>query len=235
MNYFNNLRKIKGKLGAWCSSHPLSIALCYAAFYFPMFFYLEHRTVAEFHVIHCALDDMLPFCAVFVVPYATWFLLIPGALLYFLKWEPERYYELCWLLFGGMTVSLLLYVAVPNCVCLRQPIAGSGVFEQLVRLIRAVDTPTNVCPSIHVASTVAVMVETGRSERLRPHPVLRYGVYLLGVCICLSTVLLDQHSVIDLACGAALTMILSSAMELWLRRREGSRLYIGKPSSPHAK
>ncbi|MCD7917295.1 MAG: phosphatase PAP2 family protein [Clostridiales bacterium] len=194
-----------------------------------MFFYLEHRTVTEYYVIHCGLDDVLPYCPAFVVPYVSWFLLIPGMLLYFLKREPERYYELCWLLFGGMTVSLLFYLAFPNCICLRQPISGDGLCNQLVQFIRMVDTPTNVCPSIHVASTVAVMVEVRRSERLRPRRPVRYGLNLLGVSICLPTVLLDQHSAVDVVCGVALTMILSNIMELWLRRRSLRNTHTQKP------
>ncbi|MCD8366682.1 MAG: phosphatase PAP2 family protein [Clostridiales bacterium] len=219
MRFRESFRQKSRKAAAWLSSHPLSIAVAYAMFYFPMFFYLEHRTVTEYHVIHCALDDALPYCAAFAVPYVSWFLLIPGMLLYFLKREPRCYYELCWLLFGGMTVSLLFYLVFPNCIYLRQPVSGDGLCNQLVLFIRMVDTPTNVCPSIHVASTVAVMTEAGRSERLRPRRWLRCGLWLLGVSICLATVLLDQHSVVDVVCGVALTMVLSNVMELWLQRR----------------
>lgn len=232
-NYESFRGKIR-KLAAWLSAHPISVALAYAAFYFPMFFYLEHRTVTEYYVIHCGLDDVLPYCPAFVVPYVSWFLLIPGMLLYFLKREPERYYELCWLLFGGMTVSLLFYLVFPNCICLRQPVSGEGLCNQIVLLIRTVDTPTNVCPSIHVASTAAVMVEAGRSERLRSRRLVRYGLNLLGVSICLATVLLDQHSAVDVVCGVALTMILNNVMELWLRRRSLRNMHTQKPMQ-HAK
>ncbi len=234
MRFFASFQQKSRKAAVWLSSHPLSVAAAYAMFYFPMFFYLEHRTVTEYHIIHCALDDVLPYCPAFVVPYLCWFLLIPGALLYFLKREPERYYELCWLLFGGMTVSLLFYLVFPNCIYLRQPVSGGGLCNQLVLLIRMVDTPTNVCPSIHVASTVAVMAEVGRSERLRPRRWAKHGLWLLGVSICLATVLLDQHSAVDVVCGVALTMILNNVMELWLRRRSLRKVPVHKPMQ-HAK
>lgn len=200
--------------------HPLLIALSYALFYFPMFLYLEHRTVEGFHVVHCALDDLLPFLPGFVIPYLMWFLLLPGALVYFLKREPERYYELCWLLFAGMTVCLLLYICFPNRIFLRRPLLGDGALIWVIRLIRSIDTPTNVCPSIHVASTVAVMLVVHRAETLRQYRWVRYGVYLLGAAICLSTMFLDQHSAIDVVCGVALTLLLRDVMLLW-RRRNG--------------
>ncbi len=131
-------------------------------------------------------------------------------------------------------VSKLIYLVFPNCIYLRRPVSGGGICNQLVLLIRMVDTPTNVCPSIHVASTVAVMTEVGRSERLRLRRWVKLGLWLLGVSICLATVLLDQHSVVDVVCGVALTMILHNIMELWHRRRSLRRAPVRKPMQ-HAK
>ncbi|MCI7262004.1 MAG: phosphoesterase, partial [Clostridiaceae bacterium] len=45
-----------------------------------------------------------------------------------------------------------------------------------------------------------------KNETLRKNPWIRYGSLLLAVSICLSTVFLKQHSVIDVA-GAALMAI----------------------------
>lgn len=231
MYVFQKLNGLAKRCGGFVRRHPLSIVFCYAAFYFPVFFYLEQRPVTRFHVIHCWLDDVMPFVPAFVIPYLLWFLLLPGALMYFLRREPERYYELCWLLFAGMTFCLLVYLVAPNCIYLRRPLSGDGVLINLIGLIRTVDTPTDVCPSIHVASTVAVMITLRRSRSLRAYPWVRRGVSLLGVLICLSTVLLDQHSVVDLLCGVVLTLVLNDLL-LLLRGRHPLLRLRSRPSVP---
>ena len=45
--------------------------------YFPVymiwFSYLEKTVTTRFHVIHVALDDYIPFCEYFDIPYFLWF------------------------------------------------------------------------------------------------------------------------------------------------------------------
>lgn len=45
--------------------------------YFALYFLTENLIPARScHVIHSALDDMIPFCEYFVVPYVGWYALI---------------------------------------------------------------------------------------------------------------------------------------------------------------
>jgi len=43
----------------------------YAIFYIGSFIYLERR-VTEPHIIHCVIDDYIPFCEYFIIPYVMW-------------------------------------------------------------------------------------------------------------------------------------------------------------------
>lgn len=211
--------RLRRKGWAYILQHPMSLSVGYLLLYLPAFAYLERRTVTSFHLVHCGLDDALPFLPVFVIPYVLWFLLVPGILLYFAHAEQQRYFELCWLLFGGMTICLMIYLVYPTCLDLRGSLDNTGVLNSIVGLIRAVDTPTNVCPSIHVSSTIAVMLEVAHSQRLREHRLVRIGLEVLGVAICCSTVFLDQHSVVDVICGLALTLVLWELMVWWQHHR----------------
>ena len=50
--------------------------------YFAAYFLTENLIPAEScHVIWCPLDDMIPFCEVFLIPYVGWYFLIAGSLL----------------------------------------------------------------------------------------------------------------------------------------------------------
>ena len=43
--------------------------LLYAFIYIPWFIYLENTVTTKFHSIHMALDEYIPFCEFFVIPY----------------------------------------------------------------------------------------------------------------------------------------------------------------------
>ena len=106
-----------------------------------------------------------------------------------------------------MTLCLGLYLIFPNGLDLRVEITRQNIFADLVRLIQAVDTPTNVCPSIHVASAMAMDLAICRSV-LGQRRWVRMLANSVFVLICLSTVFLKQHSVIDIFWGVAVTAVL---------------------------
>ena len=66
----------------WFKSHPYAIALCYLAFYLSVFHWLEVNVEPEY-IIHCKLDEMIPFCEVFIIPYIFWFPYVGGAFIWF--------------------------------------------------------------------------------------------------------------------------------------------------------
>ena len=46
------------------------------------FLWLEARTDLSFTNIHCAIDDMIPFMEIFIIPYLLWFLYVVVIILY---------------------------------------------------------------------------------------------------------------------------------------------------------
>ena len=198
----------------------LAVPLVYLVFYTIYFSVLE-ELVRPRYWISCPLDDLIPFCELFVVPYLLWFLLVPGMYYWFYRsGDTASYLHLCRVMLTGLTLCLLIYTFFPNGQLLRRPIPRDNIFCGLVRLIRGVDTSTNVCPSIHVFVSTAVAMVAGRAASLRDHPVARRGIQVLVVLICLSAVFLKQHSVVDVILGAALAFLLDAlALRGWLTVR----------------
>lgn len=86
-------------------------------------------------LVHCHLDDLIPFCKYAIVPYFAWFLWIPFTLFYLL-WKAPRadFWRLCLPLFAGMTIALACYVILPTGLDLRPyRVYGSDLFAQAVR------------------------------------------------------------------------------------------------------
>lgn len=183
--------------------------LSYFIIYSIWFVYLEQRTKVEHYPMHMHLDDYIPFCEYFIVPYLLWFVFIAATMLYFFFTNVEDYYKCCALLFSGMTICLLIYTFFPNEQNLR-PIAfeNPNVFTDLVQFIYDTDTPTNVCPSIHVLNSIGVFLSICESKALRKHKWLIASSGILALSICMSTVFLKQHSMVDVLCGAGLAIAL---------------------------
>ena len=197
---------VRERILAFYRRYPAMIALTYFPFYL-MGFVLIEQVVEPRYIIWCPLDDLIPFCEYFIVPYATWFVELAVIPLLLLKYDRKQYYYLCAVMFTGMTLCLGVYLIFPNGLDLRVEIIRQNIFADLVRLIQAVDTPTNVCPSIHVASAMAMDLAICRSV-LGQRRWVRMLANSVFVLICLSTVFLKQHSVIDIFWGVAVTAVL---------------------------
>ena len=172
--------------------------------YFPIyllwFFLLEQHVTKDYHIIESPLDAWIPFNEYFIIPYLLWFPFIAVSILFFIFRDKTEYYRLCGVLISGMTVFLLVSTVFPNGLALRPSLSELGrnnLFLDLVATLHEADTSTNVCPSIHVYNSLAVCFAFFASAHLNGKRLLKAGILILTVLICLSTVYLKQHSVID--------------------------------------
>ena len=199
----------------WFSRHPIWFMAFYLVFYLSVFHWLEVNITVPEVWVHCHLDDLIPFCKYAVIPYLAWFIWIPFTLCYLL-WKAPRadFWRLCLPLFAGMTIALAVYVILPNGLDLRPyRVYGSDIFARIVRQLYSTDTATNVCPSIHVFNSVTLMMAYYRSRIFEEsrRRWMRPASAVLCLSIIASTVLLKQHSCIDVVMGILLAMAVDSA------------------------
>lgn len=217
----------------WCKQHPILFMGYYMVFYLLFFAALEQSVKVPHLILHCALDDMIPFWKYAIIPYYLWFAWIPFTLL-LLLWRAPRaeFWRLCLPLFVGMTLALTFCAVVPNGVQLRPPyVPGNDIFAVAVRGLYGTDTSTNVCPSIHVFNAVTLDLAYQRSSLFQKKGRRWVGIasHLLNVSIILSTMLLKQHSAIDVLCGILLALALDYTASrvsapIMARRRTEQRL-----------
>lgn len=207
----------------WFTRHPIGFMAFYFVFYLAAFHWLEANITVPDIWVHCRLDDLIPFCKYAVIPYFAWFAWIPFTLFYLL-WKAPRsdFWRLCLPLFAGMTIALACYVLLPTGLDLRPyRVYGSDFFARAVRFLYATDTPLNVCPSIHVFNAVTLMMAYYRSSIFDAprRRWMRPAAAVLCVSIVFATVLLKQHSCIDVLLGILLAMVLDSGMNALARSR----------------
>lgn len=171
----------------------------YIFIYLPWFFYVEGLTDLNFTEIHCFLDDLIPFKEVFIIPYILWaFYVLAACVFLFFKEERGMFLRYAIALTGGMSIAMIIYMIFPNCVNLRPDVlTNNTVFSRVVAQLYAIDTSTNVFPSIHVLNSIIVCVALEKNKTFKKFPVLRALNVVLAVSICLSTLFLKQHSVLD--------------------------------------
>lgn len=172
--------------------------MSYALIYIPWFGSLQKNVGKPYNVMHVALDDYIPFNEYFIIPYLLWFAYVAAVIAYFFFKNKEDYYRLCMFLFTGMTISLLVCTLYPNGTNFRPAIdPGKNIFCLMVSKLWSIDPCINVFPSIHVYNSICVHIAVCHSETLKKRKPLVIGSGILMVLICLATVFLKQHSVID--------------------------------------
>ena len=123
----------------------------------------------------------------------------------------------------GFSLSILFFVLFPNGQDLRPASFPRDNFcTDLVRLIYAADTNTNVLPSIHAVGAVFLVFAAYDSPSLRRHRWLPPVFLLLCALICVSTLFVKQHSVLDMAAGVALAFAVYYLVDVLPKRRRGS-------------
>ena len=100
-----------------------------------------------------------------------------------------------------MFTAYTIFTAFPNGQHLRPAIISNDPLSMLIKFIYNTDTPTDVCPSVHVINTIAVYAALQHSEAFAHEKVRKWVFYILALLICLSTVFIKQHSVIDVIFG----------------------------------
>lgn len=186
------------KLKAFGLKYKYGWTTAYFLVYMVCFHLLETHVVSNFTVIHMRIDDYIPFCEYFIIPYLAWFPYVAAGVLYFLFTSKSDYQKLMTNLITGMTVFLLISAVFPNGHLLRPYyFTDHNIFTALVQNLYLADTQTNVFPSVHVFNAIAIHCAVSNSERLKSKKWLQIASLTLVVLIVLATLFLKQHSVSD--------------------------------------
>lgn len=197
---------------------PLGI---WIVLYLAVFLYLEICPPQEVHIIHCALDDQIPYIQAFVYPYVVWFPYICVCTSLSLRnLSDKKYKEALLILASGMTIFLIACFAYPSGLTLREGIVydtsvPSGL---LLQFVQGVDVPKNVFPSMHVYVTIAFQYALELQKDRLP----AWGIWLgriVAVLIVLSTVFVKQHSVLDVAGSVVMFAVIWGLYQVFVKRK----------------
>ena len=185
--------------------------------YFAFYFLTENLIPAEnCRPVHCFLDDIIPFCEVFIIPYVFWYALIVISLGWFLLYDVESFKKLQTYIIITQIVAMACYLLIPTRQDLRPEVfPRENVFTGIVAALYAFDTSTGVCPSLHVAYSLGIASVWLRQKEASKG--WKAFVVIAVILICLSTMFIKQHSAVDVL--AAIPVGLLAEFLLYGRKR----------------
>lgn len=165
--------------------------------YFVLFFLTENLIPAEkCHVMYCPLDDVIPFCEWFLIPYVFWYALIVFSLGYFLLYDVPSFKKLQTYIIITQVAAMLVYILYPSRQDLRPTeFANDNFLIDCIKALYAFDTNTGVCPSLHCAYSFGIASVWLRKRDASP--AVKAFVVVSVTVIMLSTMFIKQHSAVD--------------------------------------
>lgn len=154
-----------------------------------------------------AVDGLIPFCEYFVIPYMFWFLFLAGMVAFTLLFDKVAFRRMMSFIIITYTVTIVIYLLWPNRQLLRpETFVRDNVFTRFMDGFYDYDTNTNVCPSIHVIGSVAVLLASWHTPYFKGRAWQSF-FWVWTVLISVSTVFLKQHSIIDLLAALVLCVL----------------------------
>ncbi len=196
------------------------LLLIYWPIYGFMFLFVERIGVrSEYHVIHCFIDDYIPFCEYFIIPYLFWFVFLVSSHILTLLFDADAFRRMMYFTAITYTAAIIIYIIFPNCQELRPAgFARDNVFTEFMKWFYTLDTNTNVCPSIHVIGSIGAAIALWDCREISPKWI-KISSVAAAVLISVSTMFLKQHSAVDViaalpvsAAGYLIVYVLPSAV-----------------------
>ncbi len=175
--------------------------------YFALYFLTENLIPqSRCHIVHSALDDMIPFLEGFAIPYCFWFALIVISLGWFLLYDVDSFRKLQVFIMVTQAVAMLCYIIWPSMQDLRPTVFPRDNFlTHVMAFIYRFDTPTGVCPSLHVAYSLGMASVWCKCRKASP--VWKGFVVIAAAVISIATAFVKQHSVIDIAAAVPVSVL----------------------------
>ena len=163
--------------------------------------------VDYYYPMHSEIDNIIPFNELFLIPYMFWFVYLTGIHLYTLLYDTEEFERLMKFIIITYSAAIICYFIFPTCQQLR-PVRfeRDNILTRFMAAFYQFDTNTNVCPSIHVIGSLAVLISSWHAKGL-DFIRLKTISFIICILICLSTVFLKQHSVIDIVAALPICFI----------------------------
>ncbi len=171
-----------------------------------LYVHINRFTNSSAHIYSIPLDARIPFVPIAIVPYLSFFLLMPWTLFSFLSDRERLYRQMCYSIMGVCLVSYSIYLLYQTTI-IRPAITKLGLIDSLVSFVYTVDPPYSCFPSLHSSISTIIAVYWLRSVSRAKYPVLFWSAIII-----LSTLMTKQHHLLDVVGGITLGILISAVV-----------------------
>ena len=177
-------------------SHILLLVCGWIA-YFILYFITENLIPYEnCHVVHSVLDDMIPFNEYFALFYVTWYAFVGLSLAFTFFFDVKNFKRIQLFIMITQAIAMTCYILYPTIQLLRPTVFPRDNFlTSVIQFIYSFDTPTGVCPSLHVGYSLGILSAVLKERKNPAWLKVLCGLYVIGVS--LSVCFVKQHSIVD--------------------------------------
>ncbi len=198
------------KKGIKLSDYKHCLLVLYVPVYLISFFIIEQLVPesADYWVSYCFIDDYIPFHEAFIIPYYCWYPLLFVVGLWLMFKDVPRFKLYMYSIIIGFSASVLICLVFPNGQDLRPEVFPRDNFlTDMVKMIYAADTNTNVIPSVHAVGAIVAALGVCTTKTIRKKWLKALAVIGAAI-ICLSTCFVKQHSILDVFAAMALCAVI---------------------------
>lgn len=206
------------------------LLVLYAPVYLLGFFAIELLVpeTTDYWVSYCFIDDLIPFREEFVLAYYLWYPLLFAVGFWLMVKDVPSFKLYMYCIIISFTASILFCLVFPNGQDLRpETFARDNFMTDMVKAIYAVDTNTNVLPSVHAVGAIIAAFGVCKTETVRKVWIKGLTV-TAAVLICMSTCFIKQHSILDVFAAIVLCAVLYVVVYVWIAKRMKSRQAVEK-------
>lgn len=178
----------------------------------PLYHFLN-RPIGQPRSLALSLDQMIPLIPGFIVIYASWMPFLLFYLSFFYRKDREVFRRMISHLLIGQWAGYLTFVLfsteVPRAMGLE-----SAFFERLLTLTYALDGPYAAFPSLHSLGCFVLIFHLWSAKLSRK--IRLFGVFY-ALMIILSTLVIKQHVILDVALALVYTGLLYQPSLFFLR------------------
>ncbi len=175
----------------------------------------------ELHSPAIWLDGHIPFVPAFLIPYIGCFIHWL-ATFYIIYRDEDGFARLFTAAVMGYAAGFIVFICWPTTMQ-RPVIEAEGVWRFIYTIICTLDEPLNLLPSIHCFVSFLCCVSTIKSSSV-PRWYAAFSTVML-MLVCLSTLFVKQHCVLDVFAGVALGSMAWLLAKAAILQKPARRIY----------
>lgn len=170
-----------------------------------MFVYYGSRLFTlhrQHHNLEIPLDQKIPFVPAAIIPYVMAYAQWALGYIVIARDSKETCDEVLSAELVAKAITFAIFMAFPTTMT-RPKVTGNSLIEQIIKTIYVVDMPRQLFPSLHCLESYLVWRGISRMKKKPPKAYTAAMGAMTGAIVA-STVLVKQHTVVDIAGGIAL-------------------------------